>query len=533
MRSAKFSKIVIFFVCILLVFAVAAALLFDGAALSASGNVIAASGEGADRNSGEYPAVNYGYQHGTNIDRSTSGASAVSNETALRNALNGSGSYYLTQDITLSASNSFDMSNTFSGTLYGNGHTVTVTGNKSNSTDLQTGIANATNIGGLVSKLSGKIYDLNVVLKSGTSAAYKSASSEIRLGLIAGVIDGGTIENCTVTISSGSNLVALSASAGSISTGANTGGVAGNCNGSMTIKNVTVINNGTIAGAVQDSGSATATNYRYGSGNAAMFVGFIWNDQTSYTQTMNNIIAKGGGTINGYVSSILGTTYTTTLALTVNNYYNQYTGGFNYGSTGGWSSVSLVSYTLFKWSGSSDSSKVVNYYHSSGTNQSMMSSGYYAVPDNSITVSATDYTVYFDPRQEDLSNSLAVVKTGVTGGQNYTASITTNSGTTYSDRYSFSDDGGTVIFRRLPMAISNWGGNNGTLYHAECGGSYAAACRQQMGEQLYDVAVVFGHGGRQRFKTHYGYKKQSEYISYKRYNGFQRIYAQRNIFRYS
>ena len=93
----------------------------------------------------------------------------------------------------------------------------------------------------------------------------------------------------------------------------------------------------------------------------------------------------------------------------------------------------------------------------------MMSSGYYAVPDNSITVSATDYTVYFDPRQEDLSNSLAVVKTGVTGGQNYTASITTNSGTTYSDRYSFSDDGGTVIFRRLPMAISNWGGNNGTF----------------------------------------------------------------------
>ena len=462
MITKKFSKFLILAVCIILVFAVSAALFFDSVFAPIQNDGIADSGEGADEIAA-YPAVNYGYQHGTNIDRSTSGASAVSNETALRNALNGSGSYYLTQDITLSASNSFDMSNTFSGTLYGNGHTVTVTGNKSNSTDLQTGIANATNIGGLVSKLSGKIYDLNVVLKSGTSAAYKSASSEIRLGLIAGVIDGGTIENCTVTISSGSNLVALSASAGSISTGANTGGVAGNCNGSMTIKNVTVINNGTIAGAVQDSGSATATNYRYGSGNAAMFVGFIWNDQTSYTQTMNNIIAKGGGTINGYVSSILGTTYTTTLALTVNNYYNQYTGGFNHGSTGGWSSVKLVSYTLFKWSGSSDSSKVVNYYHSTGTKENMMSSGYYAVPDNSITVSATDYTVYFDPRQEDLSNSLAVVKTGVTGGQNYTASITTNSGTTYSDRYSFSDDGGTVIFRRLPMAISNWGGNNSTF----------------------------------------------------------------------
>ena len=70
MITKRFSKFLIFTLCIILVFAVAAALLFDGAALSASGNVIAASGEGADRNSGAYPAVNYGYQHGTNIDRS-------------------------------------------------------------------------------------------------------------------------------------------------------------------------------------------------------------------------------------------------------------------------------------------------------------------------------------------------------------------------------------------------------------------------------------------------------------------------------
>lgn len=466
MRSAKFSKIVIFTVCILLVFAVAAALLFDGASLPASGNVIAVSGEGADRNSGEYPAVNYGYQHGTNIDRSTSGASAVSNETALRNALNGSGSYYLTQDITLLASNSFDMSNTFSGTLYGNGHTVTVTGSLKSSSSVTGGIASGTNIGGLVSKLSGRIYDLNVVLKSGTSAAYVSASgkTEMRLGLIAGVIDGGTVENCTVTIPSGSKLAALAATSSGFSNtnGANVGGVAGNCNGSMTIKNVTVTNNGEIVSGLSSSFD-NSTSYSMSCGMASMFVGFIWNDQSSYTQIMNNVIAKGNGSLKGYVASNLGMTYTSTLPLTVNNYYNQYTGGFDYGSTGGWSSVSLVSYTLFKWSGSSDSSKVVNYYHSSGTNQSMMSSGYYAVPDNSITVSATDYTVYFDPRQEDLSNSLAVVKTGVTGGQNYTASITTNSGTTYSDKYAFSDDGGTVIFRQLPTAISNWGGNNGTF----------------------------------------------------------------------
>ena len=93
----------------------------------------------------------------------------------------------------------------------------------------------------------------------------------------------------------------------------------------------------------------------------------------------------------------------------------------------------------------------------------MMSSGYYAAPDNSITVAATEYKVGFDPKQTDTANSLVVYKSGVTGGENYSAAITTNSGTKYSDKYAFSDDGGTVIFRQLPTAISNWGGNNGTF----------------------------------------------------------------------
>lgn len=459
MRSAKFSKIVIFTVCILLVFAVAAALLFDGAALSASGNVIADSGEGADEANSAYPVSADGYTHGSNIGRATSGT-PINSASGLTSLLSGSGSGYLTADITLSESESFTSTRTFTGTLYGNGHTVTVTGNQ---TAWQS-VSDGSEIGGLVTKLSGSIYDLNVVLKSGTSAMYKSSDRQIKLGLIAGVIDNGTIENCTVTINSGSMLGAVSTNAASYSNGANCGAVAGQCNSSMTIKNVTVTNNGSIVGAV-----AKGNGYREGSGGASMFVGLIWNDNSSYVQKMDNLVTVGNGNVHGWASSMLGYLYTASTAypITVTNYYNQFTGDYNYGSVSGGifgsGTVQMVSYTLLKWKGSSDSSKVVNYYHSSSTNQGMMSSGYYAAPDNSITVAATEYKVGFDPKQTDTANSLVVYKSGVTGGENYSAAITTNSGTKYSDKYAFSDDGGTVIFRQLPTAISNWGGNGGTF----------------------------------------------------------------------
>lgn len=457
MRSAKFSKIVIFTVCILLVFAVAAALLFDGASLPASGNVIADSGEGADKVAeASYPVSADGYTHGSNIGRATSGT-AINSASGLVSLLSGSGSGYLTTDITLSASESFTSTRTFTGTLYGNGHTVTVTGNQ---TAWQS-VSDGSEIGGLVTKLSGSIYDLNVVLKSGTSAMYKSSDRQIKLGLIAGVIDNGTIENCTVTINSGSMLGAVSTNAASYSNGANCGAVAGQCNSSMTIKNVTVTNNGSIVGAVVDG-----NGYREGSGGASMFVGLIWNDNSSYVQKMDNLVTVGNGNVHGWASSMLGYLYTASTAypITVTNYYNQFTGNYRYGSVSGGifgSGTEMVSYTLLKWKGSSDSSKVVNYYHSSSTNQGMMSSGYYATPDNSITVAATEYKVGFDPKQIDTANSLVVYKSGVTGGENYSAAITTNSGTKYSDKYAFSDDGGTVIFRQLPTAISNWGGNGG------------------------------------------------------------------------
>ena len=103
MRSAKFSKIVIFTVCILLVFAVAAALLFDGAALSASGNVIADSGEGADEAAGaSYPVSADGYTHGSNVKNNTT-AEAVNTSSAFVSAIQNNKTIRLTGSFTLSS----------------------------------------------------------------------------------------------------------------------------------------------------------------------------------------------------------------------------------------------------------------------------------------------------------------------------------------------------------------------------------------------------------------------------------------------
>ena len=74
---------------------------------------------------------------------------------------------------------------------------------------------------------------------------------------------------------------------------------------------------------------------------------------------------------------------------------------------------------------------------------------------------SSTYSIYFDPKADDVANSLVVVKSGVTGGANYTATITDKNNKSYSDHYAFNSEGNTVVFRNLPTAASNWssGGN--------------------------------------------------------------------------
>ena len=340
-------------------------------------------------------------------------------------------------------------SGTFSGTLYGNGHTITVTGSQTY-TGLATGFAHDTYIGGLVSKLTGQIYDLNVVLKTNTSASYRSSGDgTLRVGLIAGVLDlGGVIENCTVTINSGSRLAAHKESSGG--NWASAGAVAGGTNGSMTIRNVTVTNNGDIASGL--SSGSLSENFNYDSyASASMFVAFIWNDKSSYTQVMNNVVAKGSGSVRGYVSSILGMLYKDTKAITVPNYYNLFSGSYHYNNA-------YVSYTLFKWL-KSDSSTVTNYYNGPNTNENMMSTGYYAVPSNSIEVDTAKYNIFFDSSKSDLTNSLGITysASNPSAGYERTYKLTAQNGSSWTTKDIVD---GKVIFTGLPTEAATWSSNN-------------------------------------------------------------------------
>ena len=480
MEARRISKARLVVVCLSLVAVIGAMALLSQAGMIVPDTAPAITGEAAS-----YPVSADGYTHGSNIGRTASGTS-VSTADAFMTALNGNQSINLQSDITLSNTQAFSHSGTYSATIYGNGHTVTLTGKQSTTSGITGNIANGSNIGGLVSTLTGKIYDLNVELKSGTSASYINVSGgkSMRLGLIAGVItDGGTVENCTVTIPSGSVLAALSATGADESDGANTGAIAGNCNGSMTIKNVTVTNNGKIIGALGTSFTSLA--YRLGSGTAAMFVAFIWNDRTSYTQTMDNLVAKGNGTIEGWCCSALGMTYASAKAITITNYYNQFTGTYSYGSTSGGifgtGSTPLVSYTLFKWKGSGDSSKIVNYYNGPNTDETKMVTGFYAVPDASVEVNTSEYTVGFDPKASKVASSLVVVKSGVVGGERYVATIANVKSTpyVYTNNYAFSADGGTVIFRNLSTTASDWRNSNGNF-----------ACTINITKKTVDVTPV-------------------------------------------
>ncbi len=467
MRTAKFSKIIIFSVCILLVFAVFG----DGASLPAKDKVIADAGEGADEIAGaSYPVSADGYTHGSNVQNVTSGT-AVPGQMSLRDALNSSsGTFYLTSDVTLSATDSFNKNNTFGGTLYGNGHTVTITGSLDNTSALTTGIASGTNIGGLVAVLTGSIYDLNVVMASNKSASYLTSSgATYQLGGMVGTISGnGRIENCTFTLNSGSKLAALGMNEDS-SYWASAGAIAGKATGNATVKNVTVVNNGVILASIGTSTSTSngADNYNLESSHAtaSMLIGYIENGGNSIT--IDNIIISGSGKLYGHVASNIGMTSSSSTQLVVNNYYNLFTGEYDY-RKGSWTSgyTSYVSYTIFKWSGSSDTTKIVNYYHSQDTDGSMMASNYFAGTDSSITVSNDlPYSIYFDPKASNIASSLAIVKTGVTGGEGYSATITNVKSTpyTYTDNYAFNEAGNTVIFRNLSTTASDWRDSNGNF----------------------------------------------------------------------
>ena len=395
-----------------------------------------------------------GYTHGSNIGRQTSG-NAVSSESQLVSALNSNGTYYLTRNITLTAGSGGAFSNTrsFSGILYGNGYTVTIEYSNGSA------VKNANqNEGGLVSTLTGRIYDLNVVLSNTTikrgretTASWPSSPppSTYNMGIIAGYINGGTVENCTVTINSGVTIWAFSWRSNDW---ASFGTIAGRAANNANITNCTTVNNGEIkAGAASDTSVSDVSIASENSGSASNLVGFY--EAGNYT--IDNIIVSGKGYLRAFVSSPLGLLSTAGISIHMTNFYDKTTNSAIINGYSYWS------YTFLKWTGSPDVT-ISNLYRY-GDTQHHMNAGITPGAEVKINRSST-YSIYFDPKATDTSKSLVVVKSGVTGGANYTATITGASNNSYSDGYyAFNSTGDTVVFRNLPTEISKWKNSDGNF----------------------------------------------------------------------
>ena len=474
--SKSLQKGIIFAVCILLVCALGVTLfIFDGTGGAVTGQEGQASNVALNTTT---------YTHGSNIDRpdQTSGT-PVGTAEALVNALKTSGTYHLTNNIDLNSSQIFK-SNTFSGTLYGNGHTITLEG-KAHSTSNDVGemysVDNigSNNAGALISKMQGgKVYDLNIQASGDFKVIGRSAdkNTNVNVGLLAGWITGNSvIDNVSVTLAANSFVMAMGY--GTPTNDSHTwhavglvGGVVDNNN---TITNITATVNGIIDAGVHVGTTDYDDNDSNGNDQLVHKFGGGWGSSSKYTGVsgavvgkveastdnvkIDNIIVAGSGQMRGACVGLVAFTSSSVSNSTATvNIFNKTTSNVVRGQE-------YWSYTFLKWD--SGSSWTVNNYYTLTGAQADMNAGY--APQNTINV-PDPQNVYFDPKATDYANSLAVVFTGrnkPASGKEYEYTISGSSGVV-SDATFTTDDSGTtrtVVARNLPTAIGTWGGNNGTF----------------------------------------------------------------------
>ena len=180
MSASKFSKATVCFVCFSLIFAVALIAAFSCGIIEMPAVSSEISAEAATATStapledGQVPS---GYQ--------PSGTETTDISTIRSNP---GGTYYLTGNMTVN-SISTDTTNTcdFSGTLDGNGKTITIDASQSG----------GLTAGGLFSTLSGTVKNVNIVV---TKFSFSTGNAGRRnVGIIAGTLSGGTVENVKIT----------------------------------------------------------------------------------------------------------------------------------------------------------------------------------------------------------------------------------------------------------------------------------------------------------------------------------------------
>lgn len=395
------------------------------------------------------------YQHGSNINRSeqTSGK-AVNSGTNFVSYINSNTSMYLTEDINLSStSGGIRNTSTYGGTIYGNGHTITIelptTGNVTNN--------QGTNYAGLiVGQLTGKIYDLKVNITGGKYKTGYHNNDLTCFGLVGKV--SGIIENVSVTLDSGAG-IRLYSWDGYAKTAL--GLIAGFAAAGAQLNNITVENNGTLeAGFTTDASKAENINYldpdaswgqkKVALRSAANIIGYY----DGGTVTLKNIITKGKGSLSGREASNLGETASSKSVVQVNYFYNAFIGTF-YGAND-------YSAGFMKWeSGSSTSINVYLELYDESLSSGGEVAGYGKAYNATITeklsvqttatAEATGRQILFNPATTDYANSLVLAYTG--RDTSMPSSVRTWKVRTYSEAsYTGTVSDGAVIFTNLPVS---------------------------------------------------------------------------------
>ena len=367
------------------------------------------------------------YVHGSNIGRTPSGTN-VDSASAFRTAVNNNQDINLTDSFTISSPNIRSMAD-YSATIYGNGYTITFDLPKISGTNNSTEDYSGSNYyycGLLVGTLCGRIYDLNVELTGGSfkTGLHTSGGSKLNtFGLVGRLYTNGnnhgTIENVSVTLNSGVG-IRLYSWANTVRTGL--GLVAGLAEGGAIIRNVTVENNGKLeSGYTTDKYSASDIVYN-DNGNvelrsASNVVGYFdsWS-QTSGTITLDNIIVKGNGQLNGREACNLGTSESGN-AINVGTFYNHFVGTFNgAGDTSpgfipfDGNSTARTIKTLIEYNRVDHTDCVAGYGR-----------GYNASINEKLTLRNTDGEILFDPAAA-LDKSLVLI---------YRNSVQNNAGSIY------------------------------------------------------------------------------------------------------
>ena len=455
--SKSLQRGILFSICVALILAIALTLVFfagggDKNILSApEGQVSATAGEAQN---------NVTYTHGSNIRRSISGeVDEVYNKEQFLTAVENNRSMKIMNSFELDSDPNPGESQVFravranreySGTIYGQGYTISFNGIHDTRTQYsdswsyngQSGNFNGWSIGGLVNTLTGNgaIYDLNVVMKSGSAAIAADNDSNVYMGVFAGTLEGNAkVENCTLTINGGGRLMVGRGNQGNWTETSEAwlgvGGIAGRINSTgVVVKNVTVsMDNILIEGGQTTSSQGNTDAYHAITG---MVIGMI-----STNATIDNIRMLGSFEAYGSHEAKVGVAAGSGVEMrTTVNVYDDVTT-----IRGNTSDVTAI------YASESGNAYVTNIYKSSTS-------------DNSYGTDVGNHEIYFDPMESESGNSLAIGFTGqpaIPSGyaRTYTLESATGAQYTNQDNFVVSNNGAIVVAKGLPSATSNWNKN--------------------------------------------------------------------------